>query len=326
MTLRAGIPSPPIEWASFTLGPLTLHWYAIIILIGIVAATLWTNHRLTKRGGEPWVVMDIALWAVLLGLLGARLYHVFTHPADYFYEGANPLAIFFIWEGGNAIIGALIGGAVGIFIASRYTGIRFWSFADALAPGLLLAQAIGRLGNYVNNELFGQPTDLPWGLQIDASNPAFPVGLPEGTLFHPTFLYELLWNLAGVALILLAERMFRLRWGKAIALYLVWYGIGRIWIESLRVDYSEIILGMRSNVFGALCLVIIGIVIYIVQARRHPEPEPGVYLPGRGPADLDAAAARQDEPETRDEPDAGADDDGTATTEVDSEHPSETSR
>lgn len=282
--LRAGIPSPPIEWSSFSIGPLTIHWYAIIILIGIIAATLWTNHRLTKRGGEPWVVVDIAMWAVLLGLLGARLYHVFTHPADYFYEGANPWAIFFIWEGGNAIIGALIGGALGIWIACRRVGIRFWSFADALAPGLLLAQAIGRLGNYMNNELFGQPTDLPWGLQIDSSNPAFPTGLPEGTLFHPTFLYELLWNLLGVAIILAAERLFRLRWGTSIAVYLIWYGVGRMWIESLRVDYSEIIFGMRSNVFGALCLAIIGIVVLIVQLRRHPEPELSVYQPGREPA------------------------------------------
>lgn len=285
----AGIPSPPIEWSSFAIGPLTIHWYALIILVGIIAATLWTNQRLTKRGGEPWIVMDIALWAVLLGLLGARLYHVVTHPGDFFYEGANPWRIFFIWEGGNAIIGALLGGALGIWLACRSAGLRFWSFADALAPGLLLAQAIGRLGNYVNNELFGQPTDLPWGLQIDPSNAAFPTGLPEGTLFHPTFLYELLWNLVGVVVILVAERLFRMRWGKSIALYLIWYGIGRMWIESLRIDYSEIILGMRSNVFGALCLTIIGIVILIVQMRRHREPELSVYLPGKSPEEVEAA-------------------------------------
>lgn len=285
----AGIPSPPIEWSSFSIGPLTIHWYAIIIVIGIVVATLVTNHRLTKRGGERWIVIDIAMWAVVLGLVGARLYHVVTHPADYFYEGANLWRVFFIWEGGNAIIGALLGGALGIWIACRNAGLRFWSFADALAPGLLLAQAIGRLGNYVNNELFGQPTDLPWGLEIDPDNPAFPVGLPPGTLFHPTFLYEMLWNLVGVALILLLERMFRLRWGKAIAVYLIWYGVGRMWVESLRVDYSEIILGMRSNVFGALCLAIVGIVILIVQTRRHPEPEESVYLPGRSPADVESA-------------------------------------
>lgn len=291
--LFAGIPSPPIEWNSFSIGPLTIHWYAIIIVIGIVVATIWTNARLTKRGGEPWVVIDIALWAVVLGLLGARLYHVFTHPADYFYEGANLWAVFFIWEGGNAIIGALIGGAVGVAIACRNTGIRFWSFADALAPGLLTAQAIGRLGNYVNNELFGQPTDLPWGLQIDPSMPTIPAGLPEGTLFHPTFLYEMLWNLVGVALILILERMFRMRWGKTIAVYFIWYGLGRMWIEALRVDYSEIILGMRSNILGALVLVIVGVALFIVQLRRHPEPELSVYQPGRSPAEV-AAAAEQD--------------------------------
>ena len=289
--LLAGIPSPPIEWSNFQLGPITIHWYAIIIVTGIVLATVWTNARLTKRGGEPWVVIDIAIWAVLLGLLGARLYHVITHPGDFFYEGANPWRIFFIWEGGNAIIGALIAGAVGVWIGCRNSGIRFWSFADALAPGLLLAQAIGRLGNYVNNELFGQPTDLPWGLQISPDNPAFPPGLPAGTLFHPTFLYELLWNLLGVAIILVAERLFRMRWGKTIALYFIWYGLGRFWIENLRVDYSEIVLGLRSNALGALVLVLLGIVVLVVQNRRHPSPERSVYEPGRSPDEVAAAKA-----------------------------------
>src|SRR4051812_525168 len=199
-----------------------------------------TSRRLTRRGAEPGVVIDIALWAVVFGIIAARAYHVLTHPGDYFGEGKNLLSVFYIWEGGNAIFGSLLGGALGAWIGCRITGIRFWTFADALAPGLLLAQAIGRLGNWFNQELFGQPTDLPWGLQIAETNPAFPAGLAAGTLFHPTFLYEMLWNGFGVVVLLLLEREFRLQWGKVFALYLIWYGIGRIWFESIRVDPSLI--------------------------------------------------------------------------------------
>lgn len=281
MTLApASIPSPPIEWSSFTIGPFTFHVYALIIVLGMIVAMIWTNRRMVARGAEPWVLIDIAIPAVIVGLLGARLYHVATHPADYFYEGAEWWRIFAIWEGGNAIIGALIGGAIGAYIACRIKGIRFLSFADALVPGLLLAQAIGRLGNWFNHELFGWPTDLPWGLEILSTNSAIPEGLPAGTLFHPTFLYELIWNLIGVAVILLLERAFRLRWGKALAVYLIWYGLGRMFIESIRLDYSEIILGMRSNVFGALLMVVLGIVLFVVQTRKHKEPEVSVYADG----------------------------------------------
>jgi len=279
------IPSPSPEWQSFSVGIFTIHMYAICILVGIVAAILLTSRRLTKRGAEPGVVVDIALWAVPLGIIGARLWHVFTHPADYFGGGRSFLdtlwGVIQIWEGGNAIFGSLIGGAVGVWIGCRITGLRFWSFADALAPGLLLAQAIGRLGNWFNHELFGQPTDLPWGLEIESTNPAFPAGLPSGTLFHPTFLYEMLWNLLGVVLLLLIEREWRLQWGKLLALYLIWYGIGRIWFESIRVDPSLIFLGLRSNVWGAILAVVLGVIIFLVQRRRHPGVEPSPYVAGR---------------------------------------------
>ncbi len=332
MTPLTGIPSPPLEWASFEVGPLTVHLYALFIVAGMILAVLWTDRRLTARGGEKWITVDFAIWAVLLGLLGARLYHVFTHPADYFFEGANFWRIFFIWEGGNAIIGSLIGGAIGIFIASRMTGIRMLAFSDALIPGLLLAQAVGRLGNYFNHELYGWPTDLPWGLQIEASNPAFPVGLPEGTLFHPTFLYEMLWNLAGIALIVLIERMFRWRTGKTLAAYLIWYGTGRMWIESIRVDYSEVILGMRSNVFGALCLVVVGIALFVYVSRLPvSQLSTSIYLPGRDPESEAARAAEgaeSDEPEGDDELDGDgseldADEETSAQSSVHDEETSE---
>jgi prolipoprotein diacylglyceryl transferase len=273
------IPSPEIS--SFPVGPLTIHFYALCILTGIIVATLMTNRRLTKRGAEPWVVIDIALLAVPLAIIAARLFHVFTHPGFYFGEGKDLWAIFRIWEGGIAIYGALIGGAIGAWLGCRWTGIRFWSFADALAPGLLLAQALGRFGNWFNQELFGLPTDLPWGLEIDYPNPAWPVGLPEGTLFHPTFLYEVVWNTLGVLVLLWAGKRFRLQWGRVFALYLIWYSAGRIVWESIRIDPSEVFFGLRTNVWAAIAGVVIGLVIFFVQKRRHTGFEASPYVAGR---------------------------------------------
>jgi len=275
----ASIPSPGIS--SFQVGPLTIHFYALCILAGIVVATLLTNHRLTKRGAEPWVVVDIALLAVPLAIIAARIFHVVTHPGFYFGDGKDLWAIFRIWEGGIAIYGALIGGAVGAWLGCRWTGIRFWSFADALAPGILLAQALGRFGNWFNQELYGLPTDLPWGLEIDYPNAAWPAGLPEGTLFHPTFLYEVIWNTLGVLFLLWAGKRFRLQWGRLFALYLIWYSAGRIVWESIRIDPSEVFLGLRTNVWAAILGVVVGLVIFVVQTRRHPGFEPSPYVAGR---------------------------------------------
>lgn len=275
----ASIPSPSISY--FDLGPLRIHIYALCIITGIIIAVLLTNRRLTKRGAEPWVVIDIALFAVPLAIIAARIYHVVTHWDFYFGEGANPLSALYIWEGGIAIYGALIGGAVGAWLGCRWTGIRFWTFADALAPGLLLAQAIGRFGNWFNQELFGLPTDVPWGLEIDYPNPAWPIGLPEGTLFHPTFLYEVLWNGLGVVVLLWVGARFRLQWGRLFALYLIWYSAGRIVWESIRIDPSDIFFGIRTNVWAAIAGVVLGLVIFFVQKRRHPGYEPSPYVPGR---------------------------------------------
>jgi prolipoprotein diacylglyceryl transferase len=288
------IPSPSFDWQVFNLGQwfrdigltwfgldLNIHAYAICILLGIVAATVLTNHRLNRRGAEPGVVLDIIVWAVPFGIVGARIFHVLTHPDDYFGGGHDPLAVFYVWEGGIAIFGALIGGAVGAWIGCRFSGVRFWTFADAVAPALLLAQAFGRFGNWFNHELFGLPTDLPWGLEIETTNAAYPPGLPEGTLFHPTFLYEIIWNIAGLAVILLVERQLRLQWGKVLGLYLIWYGLGRTVFESIRIDPSEVLFGLRSNVWAALLAVLLGVVIIAVQSRRHPGLEPSPYVAGR---------------------------------------------
>ncbi len=283
--LPMSIPSPSVS--SFQIGPLTIHFYALCIVAGIVIAVLMTNSRLSRRGVERWAVIDIGILAVPLAIIGARLYHVVTHWSFYFAAGRewwNPFvrdAIWNIWDGGIAIFGALLGGAVGAWLGCRWTGIRFWTFADALAPGLLLAQAIGRFGNWFNQELFGLPTDLPWGLEIAPDNPAIPIGLPAGTLFHPTFLYEVIWNLLGVFVLLALTR--HLRWGRLFGLYLVWYSAGRIVWENIRIDPSEIIFGLRTNVWAAIAGVILGLLIIVVQARRHPGLEPSPYQPGRSP-------------------------------------------
>lgn len=290
----SGIPSPGAQWRSFNLGQwlrdLGLDWfglnlqinaYALFILLGIGLALWISNRRLVARGAEPWVVLDIALWAVPFGILGGRLYHVVTHPADYFYEGADLLRVFYVWEGGLAIFGAITLGAVGAYIGARQTGIRFTAYADALAPGLLVAQAMGRLGNYFNQELFGAPTSLPWGLAIDRPNAAIPVGLPADTLFHPTFAYEMLWNLLGAAALVWLGRRLSLQWGRQLGLYLVWYGVGRAFLETLRLDPAELILGVRVNIWGALAAVALGLLIVVVQGRRHTGSEPSPYRRSR---------------------------------------------
>lgn len=279
MILPASIPSPDLQF--WQLGPFRIYLYAICIIVGIIIAAIVTGRRLGKRGGENGAVIDFTVWAVILGIIFARLYHVVTHWGDYVGPGRDFTEIFAVWNGGIAIFGALLGGAIGVWIASRLSGIRFWSFADALVPGILLAQAFGRLGNYFNHELFGGPTTLPWGLEIESSNPAFPIGLPDGTLLHPTFLYEILWNIAGVVVLLAIEKRFQPRWGKFFGMYLIWYGIGRFWIEGMRLDPSFIFLGMRTNQLAALGAVIVGLIIIIVQTQRHTGIESSVYLPGR---------------------------------------------
>jgi len=283
MLLSVGIPAPEISYID--LGMFRIHFYALFILTGIVVATALADWKLSKRGAPKGSMLDIALWAVPFGIVGGRIFHVITHPNDYFYEGADLLAVFRIWEGGLAIYGAISLGAVGVFIGTRQLGIRFWTVADAIAPGLLIAQGIGRLGNYFNQELFGLPTTLPWGLQIPSTNPAYPVGLPDGLLFHPTFAYEMIWNLTGAALLLILASRLRLQWGRVFGLYLVIYSIGRIWVEAIRIDPSEIILGLRVNIWSALIGLSIGIIIFLVQKRRHPGLEPTIWLPGREPAD-----------------------------------------
>jgi prolipoprotein diacylglyceryl transferase len=264
--ILTSIPSPEISFIQA--GPFRIHFYALFILTGIILAIWLADVRLKKQGYASGVALDVALWTVPVAIIGARIFHVLTHTGDYFYPGADLTVVFKIWEGGIAIYGGLIGGAVGAWIGTKRSGVGFWSFADAVAPGILLAQAIGRWGNYFNQELFGLPTTLPWGLEIDQFNPAFPDGLPAGTLFHPTFLYESIWSLVGVAALLLLDRKFNLRGGSMFGAYLIYYSIGRIWTENLRIDPSDIIFSLRTNVWSALLGVAIGAILIYLSSKR----------------------------------------------------------
>lgn len=296
MSVFYSIPSPTVS--SFTLGPITVHYYALFILAGIVVATVVTAGRMKARGMEAGLAIDIGIWAVPFGIIGGRLFHVATHLSDYFGPGRDWSSMFRLWEGGLAIYGAIIFGSIGAYIACQVdikalkiesAGIRFLSFADALVPGLLAAQALGRWGNYFNNELFGAPTDLPWGLEISSFNPSYPLGLPEGLTFHPTFLYESLWSLLGVVILLLLEQRFNLRWGRMFALYLMWYSFGRFFIEGIRLDPSDVVLGLRTNQISALVGLLLGLALFMIQRARHTGIETTGYLPGRSNKQLAAA-------------------------------------
>jgi len=270
------IPSPTDSYID--VGPLRVHYYAIFILVGIVVAMWMGNRRLVKRGAESGLVIDIAIWAVPFGIVGGRAFHVLTHIRDYFGPGIDPLECLYVWKGGLAIYGALIVGAVGAYLGSRRANLRFLSVADALAPGILLAQAIGRWGNYFNQELFGKPTDLPWAIAIDRPNPAIPDGLPVDAVFHPTFFYEFLWSVVGVVLLLVLDKRINLRWGRLFGLYLIYYSIGRFWIEGIRIDPSDILLGLRTNQWSALAGVVIGVALLLWSRRQHPGAELSPYL------------------------------------------------
>lgn len=295
------------------LGPVPIRAYALCIIIGIVAALVLGDRRWRARGGEPGVIYDIALWAVPFGLIGGRLYHLMTDWRTYFGEGgvgweATPR----IWDGGLGIWGAVALGGVGAWIGCRRRGISLPAFGDAVAPGIVLAQAIGRIGNYFNQELYGHETTLPWGLEIfwrqDATgvrDPHLLDGVSTGELYkivQPTFLYELLWNLVVFLVLIYVDRRFRMGHGRLFALYVAGYCIGRFGIELLRDDAATHIAGIRVNSFTST-FVFIGAVVYILLAtkgREDPEAIRRAWQPDEA-ADRDAAAVAEPEVEPDEE-------------------------
>lgn len=271
--IPATLPSPTV--GVIELGPLTLHAYALCILAGIAAAIWIGDRRMRDRGGEPGLVLDVAMWAVPFGIVGGRLYHVITTPQPYFGDGGHPVDALKIWQGGLGIWGAIALGALGAWLGLRKEGVGFLTFADAVAPGVLVAQAIGRWGNWFNNEIHGQETDLPWALEIhrwDSSAGRAVVdaaGEPVvlGT-FHPTFLYESLFLLALAILLLVVDRRRRLAPGQVLGIYVAGYPVGRIIIEMMRTDAANTILGLRVNIWTSIVVFVLGVVIYVVCGRR----------------------------------------------------------
>ncbi len=264
---RTYIPSPPT--GVWHLGPFPLRAYAMCIILGVLAAVAIGDRRWVARGGRKGTVWDVAGIAVPSGLIGARIYHVLTSPAAYFGKGGHLVDALYIWHGGIGIPGGIAGGFAGGYVVCRRRGIRAGAFADAIAPGVAVAQAIGRFGNYFNQELFGRPTTLPWGLKISPSNPDAVAGAQA---YHPTFLYESLWDLGVAGLVLWADRRFALGRGRAFALYLAAYTVGRSWIEALRIDHAQHWFGIRLNDYVS-AVVFVGAVAYLVIRRGDGREE-----------------------------------------------------
>lgn len=238
--LLAALPSPPFD--SIDIGPFSFRLYGLSIALGVLAAISIGRRRWAARGGDPDVITTIAIIGVPAGLIGARLYHVITDFNDKYSDGRWFPDAFFIWNGGLGIPGGILLGALAAIIACRFMKVPWKYVADSVAPAIPVAQAIGRLGNWFNQELYGRPTNLPWGLDVDAAP-----GYPADTLFHPTFLYEALWNLSLAGAIVLLGRNFVLKPGRWFAVYILGYGLGRLWVESLRIDFASEIFGLRVN-------------------------------------------------------------------------------
>lgn len=303
-TYLANIPSP--DQGVWYLGPLPLRAYALCIIVGIVVAVWLGNRRWMTRGGRTGTVVDIAVWAVPFGLVGGRLYHVATDWHKYFGADRNPLDALKIWEGGLGIWGAVALGALGAWIGCRRRGIPLPAFADAVAPGLVLAQAIGRLGNWFNQELYGGPTDLPWGLEIyrrigedGLADPIAGTAIDHTPIavVHPTFLYELLWNVAVFAVVIWADRKFRMGHGRVFALYVAGYTLGRFWIEMMRTDDATLVLGVRINVFTSLIVFALAVAYLLLVRGRREDPESLLGRPMPGDPDYpDGTERRTDGP------------------------------
>lgn len=261
----ASIPSP--SGSAIHLGPLQLRAYGLAIAIGVLVAVVVAQRRWATRGGDPADISSLAVWSVTAGLIGARAYHVITDHQK--FQG-RWLHAFAVWEGGLGIPGGLLVGVLTGVVIARRRGLPVGELLDVVAPAIPLAQAIGRLGNWFNQELFGRPTTLPWGLRIDPEHR--PTGYTQFVTFHPTFLYEALWNLALAGLLVLYERTRPARRpGRLFALYVAGYGLGRLWVEALRIDAATTIAGVRVNIWVSI-LAVAGATAWLIIYRRPPAP------------------------------------------------------
>jgi prolipoprotein diacylglyceryl transferase len=282
--LLAYIPSPSTN--GLNLGPLRLHIYGLCIALGVAAAVWFSQRRWTARGGAPGTMAAIAVWGVPAGLIGARVYSVLTSwQAD---TGGHWYKVFEIWDGGLGIWGGIFCGVIFGIIGAKRNGVDWRAALDCIAPALVLAQAIGRWGNYFNQELYGRASGLPWAVKID--HPVVPGHVyPPGTTFQPTFLYECLWDLGCVGLLLLAERHLRIRKGYLVALYAALYCVGRFWIEYLRIDEAHRYWGLRLNDWTSILVFAVATVLFVTRGLR---PEPPAEHPEETAPSTDPATAR----------------------------------
>lgn len=275
----ANLPSPP--QGVWYIGPVPVRAYALCIIAGIIVAMWIGIRRYEARGGNPDTVWDAAIVAIPAGIIGGRIYHVITDHDKYFGEGKNPWQAFNISGGGLGIWGAVALGAFAVWLLMRFKKLPFAPLADALVPGVVLAQGIGRLGNWFNQELYGAPTDVAWALDLyyrvdEAGNYAPLTGRSTGEVIasvHPTFLYELLWNLLVFAFLIWADRRYRLGKGRVLWLYVASYTLGRFFIELMRTDEATLILGLRVNTWVSAILFIVAIIMFLRTSRGRETPE-----------------------------------------------------
>ena len=255
------------------LGPVPIRFYALCIIAGVVVAVWVGDRRFQKRGGPPGAMADIATWAVPFGLVGARLYHLATNPELYWGGPGRPgtIGALKIWDGGLGIWGGVLFGALGAYIACRRYHLNFALVADSLAPGMPLAQAVGRWGNWFNQELYGRPTGLPWGLHIDLAH-RMP-GYLADAYYQPTFLYESIWDVGVAILVILADRRWHFTRGRAFALYVMAYTAGRGWIEALRIDDAHKFFGLRLNDWTSVIVFIAATAYFVLMRPKPGEPE-----------------------------------------------------
>ncbi|MEX2645302.1 MAG: prolipoprotein diacylglyceryl transferase [Gaiellaceae bacterium] len=250
------IPSP--SGGEIDVGPIAIHAYGLMLLLAIVAATVLTGMRWVRRGGDWDLVFQVAVWGVAFGIVGARAYHVLTSWSEVPAEWWGVLAV---WEGGVGVWGGIFLGVVAGAVVVKRSGNSVFAFMDAVAPGLLLAQAIGRWGNWFNQELFGEPTDRPWGLEIDLAHR--PLGYLDSETFHPVFLYEFTWNVVGVIVLLVLDRFVRFRPPALFALYVAWYTAFRTYEETLRIDQAHEYFGQRLNFWVSVVLFALSLAFFV---------------------------------------------------------------
>ena len=256
VTFLAFIPSP--SSGTIDLGPLTIHMYGLMLLLAIAACLTLTGYRWVKWGGDWDLVFRVAVWGVAAGIVGARLYHDITSWSEVPKQWWGPLAV---WQGGLGVWGGILFGVLaGAWVVHR-SGQSVRLFMDAVAPGLLLAQGIGRIGNWFNQELFGKPTDLPWALKIDPQHR--PDGYFNYSTFHPTFLYELTYDLIGVAILLWIDSRFKIRRPGLFALYVAYYCFGRFFEELLRIDPAHEFYGLRLNAWVSIVGFVVSLGFFI---------------------------------------------------------------